>query len=453
MISPHDNPASRTRRKAPAGRAVNLVDSFREAEAKRAAARASSPTLLTDRLGTLFVALSVVIMTFSTLIPVVPIVVFLAIWLAVPLMTSTAVLKPTRGALLVLALPVFCMLSAAWSDHANKSLYFGCAFTSMVLCLVILNRSTSFRAFATGISIGISIGLVIILASNNYRYDPMSGSYSLMGYFGSKNMVGFVAQIGFIAGMSMLFMPLGRWRHLVLSICPIVLSLICLELSKSGTSQLALLASIAGVLIMLGILRLPRSLRIAASSIAVLVAITAAGWFITSGGQGIVLESMGKDKTLTGRTYLWQQGIETALERPVLGYGYSAFWVEGQPRAERYWFHFNIESREGFHFHNSYIHAFVDIGGIGLMLVVLIMLVNQGGSLVALVRTNGRSPEAIFLFAVTIGFLVRSFAEVDTLGPFGMGAMMYYSIIPRLEAMRATSSRERTANAHPDRLP
>jgi O-antigen ligase len=35
----------------------------------------------------------------------------------------------------------------------------------------------------------------------------------------------------------------------------------------------------------------------------------------------------GKDSTLTGRTAIWAGAVEAILKHPVLGYGYSAFWL------------------------------------------------------------------------------------------------------------------------------
>ena len=45
-----------------------------------------------------------------------------------------------------------------------------------------------------------------------------------------------------------------------------------------------------------------------------------------------VLEGMGKNATLTGRTGIWGLLIRSIAKRPLLGYGYYAFWqgVKGE---------------------------------------------------------------------------------------------------------------------------
>ena len=84
------------------------------------------------------------------------------------------------------------------------------------------------------------------------------------------------------------------------------------------------------------------------------------------GALDLLLGAFGKDATLTGRTYLWAEGLAAARENPFLGVGYQAYWVQGFPEAERLWEEFYIGSRSGFHFHNTYIEVLVELGFVGL---------------------------------------------------------------------------------------
>lgn len=42
---------------------------------------------------------------------------------------------------------------------------------------------------------------------------------------------------------------------------------------------------------------------------------------------------LGKDPTMSGRTDIWQAAIVQVTQRPLLGYGFSAFWTEDNPAA------------------------------------------------------------------------------------------------------------------------
>jgi O-antigen ligase len=87
--------------------------------------------------------------------------------------------------------------------------------------------------------------------------------------------------------------------------------------------------------------------------------------------------------TLSDRTYLWQDLLDNAAKTPMLGVGFGAFWVgplgyELYPfpnwaKVTRTW-----RPREG---HNGYIDVYVDLGVVGLVLVLLVILFAVLGSL------------------------------------------------------------------------
>ena len=41
----------------------------------------------------------------------------------------------------------------------------------------------------------------------------------------------------------------------------------------------------------------------------------------------LLFSLLGKDATLTGRTGIWSAVIDSIAKRPLLGYGYQAFWL------------------------------------------------------------------------------------------------------------------------------
>jgi exopolysaccharide production protein ExoQ len=90
-----------------------------------------------------------------------------------------------------------------------------------------------------------------------------------------------------------------------------------------------------------------------------------------------------KDPTLTGRTYLWQRASDLIAEKPVLGKGFDAFWVQGNTDAEGLWRYAGITSREGFNFHNTFIDILVQLGWFGLTVIALTMMV---GLVILIVR-------------------------------------------------------------------
>jgi O-antigen ligase len=83
-----------------------------------------------------------------------------------------------------------------------------------------------------------------------------------------------------------------------------------------------------------------------------------------------VLTGLGRDPTLSGRTYIWEAVIDQIWKRPWLGYGYQAFWQE-KGEAEYVWrsIHFIV-----FQAHNGFLNLGVELGLIGLSLFVLSLI-------------------------------------------------------------------------------
>lgn len=73
---------------------------------------------------------------------------------------------------------------------------------------------------------------------------------------------------------------------------------------------------------------------------------------------------MGRDMRLTGRTEIWNLSLSAVAERPVLGYGYSAFW-DGSEEGAR------VRQLVGWEVpnaHNGYIETALDLGIVGCLI-------------------------------------------------------------------------------------
>jgi exopolysaccharide production protein ExoQ len=236
----------------------------------------------------------------------------------------------------------------------------------------------------------------------------------------------------------------GIWR--LGSVGCIVIALYCLKASQSATSVLTTIA-VAGLCLALRALELlapahRKMLFLVLAVFAVLVVVAGA----YGGGYEMVLGAFGKDATLTGRTYLWQQGIEAAGEAPLVGIGYQAFWVQGLAEAERLWAAFFIATRTGFHFHNTFIAATVETGLIGCLLLSMVLVFTLAGHLHRLLSV-ARDREALVLFTIAALLAVRTFVEIDILNPYHVGSFLLY-----FAAGKLTDGRRNFAD-HPARGP
>ncbi len=82
----------------------------------------------------------------------------------------------------------------------------------------------------------------------------------------------------------------------------------------------------------------------------------------------LVLEPLGKDTTLTGRTDIWGALIESISQRPWLGYGYGAYWAPDSEPAHWVRVAVNWEAPSA---HNGWLELCIALGYAGLALFIL----------------------------------------------------------------------------------
>lgn len=124
-----------------------------------------------------------------------------------------------------------------------------------------------------------------------------------------------------------------------------------------------------------------------------------------------ILEVLGKDATLTGRTETWSMAWDNVLDRPLLGYGYRVFWTDKSPARLA-----AVESwRDKIsHSHNTYLDLALDLGFfgvVGFFIVISIFLVRLSKK-IRKERDNTNLWMAIFTaYMLIVGITERSILE------------------------------------------
>ncbi|TRL38833.1 O-antigen ligase family protein [Rhizobium straminoryzae] len=375
--------------------------------------------------GTVAVALSLFVFAYSARLGPLSILVYYGLWLPLVLMDYRRVLGNYLRFVWIFGFAAFCFLSVFWSPAPGVSMRTAIQYLTHIVCALIAMRTLSTATLTRGAVVGCGIVLVYSLLFGVYHYDPLDGTYSFVGAFASKNQLGFFASLGLLFTYAGVMITGFRRLWLGAAAGTAALSAYSLLASQSATSVLTTLAVIALCigLQVLGKLA-PRQRKIVFAAGLVLVAI-GANAALAFGAMDAVLGAFGKDSTLTGRTYLWQQGIEAARQSPIAGIGYQGYWVQGFPEAERLWEEFYIASRSGFHFHDTYIETMVETGVIGTVLLSLILLTGLFGHLKRVLHDDD-NPEALVMFAILALLLVRSFVEIDIMHPYHVGSFLFY---------------------------
>ncbi|PAQ01704.1 O-antigen ligase family protein [Mesorhizobium mediterraneum] len=376
--------------------------------------------------GTFAVAISIWAFSYSSVFGQILILAYYAVWLPLILVDYRRLLRHVSSAWLPLAFAIYVCLSVFWSDAPGITLRTAVQYCSHIACAYIAARTVSVRTLTIGSLIGIFLVLLYSLMVGGYSYDVLDGTYNFVGAFSSKNQIGFVASLGvYFCVVFLAFLRRGR-ISLFLTAPVIALSAYLLVIAHSATSM----ASIPAVLALVALLAMAKKLSLRYRRVIFLVGtcgLIAVTLVAFAGLLDFVLGVFGKDSTLTGRTYLWEQGWEAAQQAPILGVGYAGYWVQGFAEAERLWNEFYITTRSGFHFHNTYIEALVELGYVGATLISLIIVRTLWGHISALIFRTWQA-ESVILAGVMVLLFIRSFVEVETLNPYIMGSfLLYYS--------------------------
>lgn len=156
------------------------------------------------------------------------------------------------------------------------------------------------------------------------------------------------------------------------------------------------------------------------------VVVAGAGVALWITDSAAVLEALGKDPSLTGRTHIWDSLMRRVGERPWTGYGYSAFWGKDSVPAEF------VRQETGWlvpSAHNGWIDLLVQLGWPGAVLVATLFV---SAILSNLFRVGGAGVrEGGFGLAYLGVFLMLSLSESVLLSHQNLPWTLFLAILTR----------------------
>lgn len=177
------------------------------------------------------------------------------------------------------------------------------------------------------------------------------------GVFINKNTFGLVAALSCV---SMFFLLLVNGAPRFWIVLGMITSLAALLLSESLTSLLSTVC----VFIVLVLVEVARRVSEPGSAIA-LAGLTVCLAILLVSSADTVLALGGRDPTLTGRTLIWQEAWDLFQQRPLLGYGYGAFWSDNSEPASIIQEAIRWRTQTT---HSGYLDLLLEFGVAGLLL-------------------------------------------------------------------------------------
>ncbi len=359
---------------------------------------------------------------------------------------------------LVLLLCLFAALSGAWSDSLGLTIKrAGVHLNSVLLALYIAARLDFAKALAlVAQSIAISAG-ASLFAGLFLRPVGIMHSIGLegrwRGVFPHKNPFSQAMAIGAILELYGLDRGPRRLGHVLMFLLEVGL----VVLANSATVLILLV--FAGAAYLAHAVSRPKGLIGRAFWIATpLVLGTAVVTALID--PSLVKLVSGRDASLTGRAQLWR-GVEHAISlRPLLGYGYQAFWDSADPLAVEIWNEIGWNAPNA---HNSFLEVLLGLGAAGAFLAILVVAQGLIRSLRLFIRAlDPLAPAAAFRAeafcagVLIIAILIESLTEAVLLRQGDIDWMMLnlLSLAAALALKRAAPavrapSRDIAARARP----
>lgn len=283
------------------------------------------------------------------------------------------VVRPAFRDILIWGLMGVIVTSYLWSDFAAISLKNGrLTLLATLFGLYLASRySLKEQVNILGWTFGIStvFSLLYTLAMPMYGIEQGTHKGAWRGPLLHKNHL---ARFAAISTIPLLFAAMKAKRRRSLMWFVFALSCLIVILTTSKTGLLVFLTLII-LVPMCRTLQSSNSVVVPISILLILIGASTGMWLVSNWEP--FLHSLGKDVTLTGRTYIWEFVIDKIKERPWLGYGYEAFWVPGG-EGENVKFYIMLTLTQA---HNGYLDVAVHLGLIGFALWF-------GGLIICLVR-------------------------------------------------------------------
>lgn len=307
----------------------------------------------------------------------------------------------------------YCALSIAWSDYPDVAFKRWIkAGGNLVMVLVVLTdpgRTSAIGRFLT--SAGFVLTPLSILFIKYYPdlgrgYHPWDWTPFYTGVTTNKNELGMIC---LVVGLASVWSLLRAFKGGRASRKPLLAHLAVLGMlgwlfwKAQSMTSLSCFMLASGVMIAMSSPRLARMPGIIHLLVAAVLSISASALFLNI-GSGLV-QTLGKDPTLTGRTEIWHL-VLSMVTNPMVGTGFESFWLG--KRLEKiwsiYWWHPNEA-------HDGYIELYLNLGWIGITLLVLAIVSGYRNIVVGFRRDPdlGRLKLAYFVAAVAYNFTEAAF--------------------------------------------
>jgi exopolysaccharide production protein ExoQ len=271
-----------------------------------------------------------------------------------------------------LGLSLYAGMSCFWSEAPLASFVrSGYLFANVVFALYLLTRFARGQQlrllyYAGWIIVTTSIFLAIFIPQYGIGHRGVGDGGAMnpwQGIFPHKNTCG--VNVVYLLSAA-LYAPVSGWIAKAARALYVVLSLVLLAECQSRTSWIicACLFSYIGLMYLLAKFRMRDRLVLLTSALLLFAFLST----VITQYYSDIMYAIGKDPTMDGRTTQWIAVLDSIMKRPVLGYGYEAFFSGGLHGEA-----FNLSQAVGYALpgiDSGYLNLWIGLGVVALCLFV-----------------------------------------------------------------------------------
>jgi exopolysaccharide production protein ExoQ len=297
----------------------------------------------------------------------------------------TSILQLCRTQKVFVAIGAWVSFSFFWSQFPKVSLEWAPIAVLNILFAFYLyecfepDQQISFLLLIGWICLTLSVFLALFFPQ--YGVD-IGATHPWRGMYPQKNMCSMVTTFFLLCGV---YAPAASVTSKLFRAIYISASIVVIIMTQSATGKLVLALLVVYFVFTTVISKLSRNDRTAPLILGAALAVLFACASLLYAKQISIF--MGKDPTLTGRTQIWNSIESSILKRPILGYGYRAYWrgYEGESAnvsLSNYW---AVTSA-----HNGLLEIWLTLGVVGVTLIVYSLLKSVRNAFKCLRATNSR---------------------------------------------------------------
>jgi len=321
----------------------------------------------------------------------------------------------------ILSVVGWALLSVVWSSMPSTSAINSMRMAINIILVVYLFERYSARdiqklimlvgcAAAAG-----SIVMVFVFPQYGLQARNLAAFGAWQGIFGQKNLLG-VELLALLLPAFFLKLKGNPARTMRAAYIGTLLGLIFM--SQSAGAWIATILCLTFVMLLKLTTRMPRK-----DAMIVLLSVTGAAALVgvvVLANYDSIMYALGKDPTMTGRTVLWSGLIPMAMQRPLLGYGYLAFW-QGLNGPTRYLaLQMNWLGLAGAE--SGVLETGLELGLIGLLLYVAIFLRATKDAVYCIGR--GATSAALWYTSILFYVVATNLEGGSLLLPSNLGCML-----------------------------